>query len=144
MSASTPNNSSNPWFAVSLLLIGLIVGYVLGGSLSGGIKLPSVPSLAGNDDTPPDDQPTQPSGTAPDTGVGPVTGKSSATVTVVEFTDFQCPYCGRHFTQTYGQLKKDYIDTGKIKYESRNFPLTSIHPNAMPSAEAAGQVLGNA
>lgn len=56
---------------------------------------------------------------------------------MIEFTDYQCPFCSRHFNQTYGQLKQNYVDTGKIKYESRNFPLTSIHPQATGAAVAA-------
>lgn len=122
-----------PWFAVSVGLMGLIVGYVLGSSVGGGLKLP-MPS----NPTPPapaaaDAQPSTP----PEVGVGPTIGSKSAKVTVIEFTDYQCPFCSRHFTQTYGQLKTNYIDTGKIKYESRNFPLTSIHPQAMGASVAA-------
>ncbi len=124
----------NPiWYTISILLIGLVVGYVLGATFhnpgSGVANVPSVPSVP----TVPD----EPSGTAPQVGVGPTEGKSSATVTLVEFTDFQCPFCSRNFAQTYPQIKTNYVDTGKIKYELRNFPLTSIHPNAQISAETA-------
>ena len=67
----------------------------------------------------------------------PVLGKADAPVTVVEFTDYQCPFCEQYFKQTYPQLLKDYVDTGKVKYIVKNFPLTQIHPNALPAAEAA-------
>ncbi len=63
-------------------------------------------------------------------------GNKNAKVTVVEFTDYQCPFCGRFFTDTYGQLKKDYIDTNKINYITMNLPLP-FHPNAHIGAEAA-------
>lgn len=63
-------------------------------------------------------------------------GNKNAKVTVVEFTDYQCPFCGRFFTDTYGQLKKDYIDTNKISYITMNLPLP-FHPNAHVGAEAA-------
>ncbi len=63
-------------------------------------------------------------------------GNKNSKVTVVEFTDYQCPFCGRYFTDTYGQLKKDYIDTNKINYITMNLPLP-FHPNAHVSAEAA-------
>jgi protein-disulfide isomerase len=66
-----------------------------------------------------------------------VLGKEDAPVTIIEFSDYQCPFCGRHFTQTYPQLKKDYVDTGKIKIVFRDFPLNSIHPQAQKAAEAA-------
>lgn len=72
-------------------------------------------------------------------GVGdlPIMGNANAKLTLVEFSDYQCPFCGRHFTQTEGQLKKDYIDTGKVKFYYRDFPLSQIHPGAQKAAEAA-------
>lgn len=67
----------------------------------------------------------------------PTLGNKNAKVTVVEFSDFQCPFCKRYFDDTFAQLKKTYIDTGKIQFAYRNFPLSSIHPNAQKAAEAA-------
>lgn len=67
----------------------------------------------------------------------PLLGKKSAKVTIVEFSDFQCPFCKQFFTDTLSQLTKEYIDTGKVKLYYRQFPLTSIHPNAQIAAEAA-------
>ncbi|MEK6826171.1 MAG: DsbA family protein [Nanoarchaeota archaeon] len=67
----------------------------------------------------------------------PVLGDPDAPVTMVEFSDFQCPFCGRFRSQTFDQIKKDYIDTGKVKFVYRDFPLHSIHPQAGKSAEAA-------
>jgi protein-disulfide isomerase len=55
----------------------------------------------------------------------------------VEFTDYQCPFCRRHALQTQPQLVKDYVETGKLKYVIREFPLQSIHPQAVKAAEAA-------
>lgn len=66
-----------------------------------------------------------------------VLGNANAKVTVVEYTDYQCPFCERFFNATFGSLKKAYIDTGKIRFVVRDFPLTSIHPNAQKAAEAA-------
>ena len=68
---------------------------------------------------------------------GHAEGAANAPVTMIEFSDFQCPFCGRFFEDAYPQIKKDYIDTGKVQLIFRNFPLTSIHPNAQPAAEAA-------
>ncbi len=67
----------------------------------------------------------------------PSVGSKDAKVTIVEFSDFQCPYCGMFETNTYPQLKSQYIDTGKVRLVFRNFPLTSIHQNAEKAAEAS-------
>jgi protein-disulfide isomerase len=64
-------------------------------------------------------------------------GAADAPVVMIEFTDFQCPYCSRHFVETFPQLKADYIDTGQVRYVFMDFPLTSIHPQAPLAAEAA-------
>lgn len=64
-------------------------------------------------------------------------GSINAKVTVVEFSDYQCPFCERFFNQTEGQLKKEYIDSGKVVFYYRDFPLTQIHPGAQKGAEAA-------
>jgi len=72
-------------------------------------------------------------------GVGnlPVKGNANAAVTLIEFSDYECPFCERHFTQTESQINKDYVDTGKVKFYYRDFPLSSIHPGAEKAAEAA-------
>jgi len=62
-------------------------------------------------------------------------GKADAKVIMVEFTDFQCPFCKRAFEQSFSEIKKQYIDTGKIKYIVRDLPL-GIHPNAPAAALA--------
>ncbi|CAN5125988.1 hypothetical protein BH11PAT1_BH11PAT1_1110 [soil metagenome] len=67
----------------------------------------------------------------------PILGNKDAKITIVEFSDFQCPFCKRFEDETWAQLKKEYIDTGKAKLAFRQFPLTSIHPNAQKSAEAS-------
>lgn len=69
-------------------------------------------------------------------GDGAVEGNKNAKVTIVEFSDFQCPYCGRFYSDAYQQIKKNYIDTGKVKLVFRNLPL-SFHPGATPAALAA-------
>jgi protein-disulfide isomerase len=63
-------------------------------------------------------------------------GKVDAPLTIVEFTDLQCPFCSRFHNQTFDEIKKNYIDTGKVRFISRDFPL-SIHPQAMPAAIAS-------
>jgi protein-disulfide isomerase len=70
-------------------------------------------------------------------GKSPSIGDANAPVTLIEFSDFQCPFCGRAFSSTLPALKQDYIDTGKVRYVFRDFPLISIHPQARKAAEAA-------
>ena len=63
-------------------------------------------------------------------------GRADAPVTLVEFADYQCPFCKRFHTDAYAELKKSYIDTGKLRFVSRDLPL-EFHPFAMKAAEAA-------
>jgi len=67
----------------------------------------------------------------------PVKGDPNAPVIVIEFSDFQCPFCSRFYQQTLSQLERDYIDTGKVKFVYRDLPLDNLHPNARPSHIAA-------
>ena len=72
-------------------------------------------------------------------GVGgaPFRGKPNAPVTLVEFSDYQCPFCARHARETFPQIQRDFIDTGKLKYVFRDFPIESIHPDAFSAAATA-------
>lgn len=70
--------------------------------------------------------------------LGPtVKGHESARLAIIEFSDFQCPYCARYATGTHARIEHDYVDTGRIKYAFRNMPLDQIHPHAQKAAEAA-------
>jgi protein-disulfide isomerase len=62
--------------------------------------------------------------------------EGSGSIAIVEFTDFQCPFCARHQQDTFPTLKRDLIDTGKARYITMHLPLRS-HPQAMAAAEAA-------
>lgn len=62
---------------------------------------------------------------------------ADAPLTLVEYTDYQCPYCARHSQNVLPQLVKYFIETGKIRYVLRDFPLASIHPHAGKAHEAA-------
>jgi protein-disulfide isomerase len=72
-----------------------------------------------------------------DLGENPVKGDPTARLTLVEFTDYQCPYCSRHATQTHPHIEKDYIATGKIRYSLLDLPLERIHPKAFKGAQVA-------
>jgi protein-disulfide isomerase len=67
----------------------------------------------------------------------PVLGSSNARVTIVEFSDYQCPFCQRHSSQVFPELVKEYVKTGKVRYVFRDFPIASLHPQAHRLHEAA-------
>lgn len=66
----------------------------------------------------------------------PVLGSPDAPLTIVEFNDFQCPICHGFFMSVFGELKKNYIDTGKVRFYNRDLPLDAVHPNALRAAQA--------
>ncbi len=70
-------------------------------------------------------------------GDSPIKGKIDAPVTLIEFSDYQCPFCSKFFTQTLPLIEEQYIKTGKVKLVYKDFPLISIHPEAQKAAEAA-------
>ena len=63
-------------------------------------------------------------------------GKENAPLVLIEYTDYQCPFCQRYHNDSFAQIKANFIDTGKIRYISRDFPLP-FHENARRSATAA-------
>lgn len=67
----------------------------------------------------------------------PFLGSPEAPVTIVEFGDFQCPFCKRFFETTEREIIDTYVKTGKVRFVYRDFPITSIHPMAQKSAEAS-------
>lgn len=64
-------------------------------------------------------------------------GNENAPVTIIEFSDYQCPFCGRFYSDTLPSIEETYIKTGKVKFYYKDFPLDSIHPHATPAALAA-------
>lgn len=87
-------------------------------------------------------QPQQPAA-PPQPQVGKVTnlkgyalGRPDAPLTMVEFTDLQCPFCRQFILTSFDEIKKNWIDTGKLRYISRDFPL-DFHAQALPAARAA-------
>ena len=66
----------------------------------------------------------------------PIKGDPDAPLTIVEFSDFQCPFCSRFYSETLEMLERSYIDTGKANFVYRDMPL-DIHPNAIPAHIAA-------
>lgn len=75
---------------------------------------------------------------APQVNAAPfnILGTEAAPVAIVEFSDLQCPYCARYALQTFPEIKRVYIDTGKVHYAAIDFPLP-MHAYALPAAIAA-------
>lgn len=133
---------------IALLVVALLVstgglGYLYGQlkAIGGGAKI-TAEKVAGAEDEKP---------TAEEEEMAPLTeeqwkkilenptaekGNKDAEVTLVEFTDYQCPFCGRHFKETDSKIQEEYVKTNKIRYITRDLPLP-FHANAHLAAEAA-------
>jgi protein-disulfide isomerase len=72
-----------------------------------------------------------------DTLGAPERGNARATVAIVEFSDYQCPFCKRHVDSTLPLIEKNYIANGKVRYVFMDYPLEAIHPLAFKAAEAS-------
>lgn len=105
--------------SISILISGGIIK-LKGNTLFGGGGIPSASTQPG-----PSGNPIVAGVTA---GDFPTLGNSSAKVLMVEFADYQCPFCEQFFQSTFPQIKKDYIDTGKVKFAYRDFPFLG-HPD---------------
>jgi len=121
-----------------LIVLALGVGYLLGNvfSVSGftGQTVGTTTTTTTTQTQPTQQQPSKVQVSADD---DPSKGNKDADVYVIEFSDFQCPFCRRFYTQTLTQLEDEYIKTNKIYFVYRDFPLDSIHPGATPAAQAA-------
>jgi protein-disulfide isomerase len=67
----------------------------------------------------------------------PIMGDARAKVTLIEYSDYQCPYCARHFRQTMPKIIEHYIDRGKVKFVLREFPIPNLQPRAAEASQAA-------
>lgn len=136
----TPLSRDSLLIAGTILLAGLIVSGSIFSVRTGGEKISGGGSLLlpqpENGGAP--DSPGQKSDGPVKISVDddPVLGDKNAPVTLIEFSDYECPFCKRSFDQLLPEIKKTYIDTGKLKLVYRDFPL-SFHANAQKEAEAA-------
>jgi len=141
---SSSSNTGSMWngfqkFLMVVVVLNLLLSFYMVSQLTGSSSGGSAPTgaVVGNQPSPSQAQPPSPvvdMKTLVDDDT--VRGSPDAKVTIVEFSDYECPFCERFYTQTYLQLKAEYIDTGKVKFIYRDFPL-SFHPQAQKAAEAA-------
>lgn len=80
---------------------------------------------------------TPPQNVVLDLDGNPAQGERTAKLTLIEFSDYQCPFCARHVRETAAQIDKEYVQTGKLRHVFLDFPLESIHKLAFKAAEAA-------
>ena len=136
---SSVNSGDTFWKVTTVVLIVILAVFAFKGVF--GTDAPTAQVVA-------DPQPTAAAPSAPTPAPTPVVdmeklidddavkGDPDATVTIVEFSDFECPFCARFYSDTLSQIETQYIDTGKVKLVYRDFPL-SFHQNAQKAAEAA-------
>jgi protein-disulfide isomerase len=122
------------WKYSTFILLGvLLVGvfFVLSGKTTGtGNVVANNPAPSGNLPAP------TPQAVEVSVDDDAVMGSKNAKVTIIEFSDYQCPFCRKFWQDTLPSIKRDYIDTGKVNFVYRDFPL-SFHDGAIPYAEAA-------
>ena len=70
-------------------------------------------------------------------GDNPIIGNPDAAITIIEFSDFQCPFCAKFHIETLPTIMDEYINKGTVKLVFRDFPIQNIHPNAVPASIAA-------
>jgi len=114
---------------------GILLGYVVWGFDSAGGKSTSAAQAAGPVVDAPATEESQVIRYQVASDGFPSIGPEDAPITIVEFSDYQCPYCRRWNEEVYQPLLNAY--PGQIRLVYRHFPLTSIHPDALPAAEAS-------
>lgn len=124
---SIKNSSFGPKsLAIILLIIGLLTGFLIG------LNVSSFFSAENQDDT---IEYLRVEGVSSDND--PFIGSKNAPITIIEFSDFECSFCKIFFDNVLNEIKINYVDSGKVKFVYRDFPITAIHPNAEKAAEAA-------
>lgn len=134
------NNSQSLWIGLSFLLVGLIIGLL--------VTDKSLFDKSGSDDSV-DNEYNAGAQFDPDSlqvvnvssDNDAVLGAEDAPVTIIEFSDFQCPYCYKFWVETFPQIKSEYIDKGLVKFVYRDFPIPS-HVQAQMAAESTECVRG--
>ena len=126
------NNSQTFWVSVSFLVIGLLIGLL--------ITDKSFLGSAGSQDTEVSNEPPvfdvdKLAVVNVSTDNDALLGSADAKVTMIEFSDYQCPFCYDFWKNTFPKIKSEYIDTGKVKFVYRDFPIPS-HPQSQAASES--------
>ncbi len=135
------DDTTNIWRTIGLILIGLLAGYIVGRfeltSLSFEKNDNSLPATLEQQTAKANDETTQ---QKKDIIISiddePALGNEDAPITIVNFSDYQCPFCEKFYQEIFPQLNEDYIQEGTVRYVFRDFPLT-IHPQAQYAHYAA-------
>lgn len=128
------SNTSTPWFGISMALVGIIFGYGIATGTSSSVPAaaPSAPAAAPSAPSAPAPAPTAKDVVPVDTDRDHIFGDVNAAITVIEYSDYECPFCSRH----HPTLKQVVEDNDDVNWVYRHFPL-GFHPNATPLAEAS-------
>ncbi len=132
--------SANVFLVFSLVIFAFLLGMMTNKVLylEKAAKMQAAPTVpVANQQLAAPSVPPPPDVVTVEVGKLPVLGDKNAKVTIVEFSDFQCPFCKRYVDETQQQLYDEYIKTGKANLYYRHFPLSSIHPNAQKAGEAS-------
>ncbi|MEI8229526.1 MAG: thioredoxin domain-containing protein [Candidatus Peregrinibacteria bacterium] len=139
MADSSQQSDTKMWFGIAMVLIGIIVGFTAAKMTSIPIKAPTAIAPTAQQPTPPA---APPADTAPayadilpvDSQTDHIRGDVNAPITIIEYSDLECPFCAR-VHPTIEQIIKD--NSGKVNWVFRHFPLPpQMHPNAQKAAEA--------
>ena len=125
-------NNENSYFVPAAIVI---AGLIIAGSVVFSNNQTPAPADEKAPTPPAQQQPAAPK-EAPTVDDDDVLGDEDAKVTIIEFSDYECPFCGRFVTGAMAELKEKYVETGKVKYVFRDFPL-GFHQKAQKAAEAA-------
>ncbi len=124
---------SDIWKYSTFLLLAIVIVFgIIYFAKSGGVT--GGATITGGTTNQPTQQPSQVRASIDDDAI---LGNKDASVTIIEFSDYQCPYCRKFWGETFSQIKEQYINTEKASLVFRDLPLSSIHPMAQQSAEAA-------
>lgn len=130
-------NKVNPWMISTLLLAGLIIGIGSSNYISPSSKTENIIKENKNSvKNTVKEKPAEPDVINISIDDDATLGDKNAKVTMVEFSDFQCPFCTKFYKNTLSQIKEKYVDTGKVYFVYRDFPIGS-HQKAKKAAESA-------
>lgn len=135
---SKNNNSQTVWVGLSFLVVGLMIGLMFSSGGNGFTNLlnGTKEDSGGEEVAVPDVDPDTLDVVDVSVDDDAVLGDPDAPVTIVEFSDFQCPYCSTFYKESLPQIMANYVDTGKVKIVYRDFPLSG-HLQANTAAQAA-------